>query len=100
MIITSIHYTFASEDAEEAEALFRELRAASVNEPGVIRFEVARSIEDPSVFALWEVYRDRAAFEAHSASEHFHRLVLSGIRRLAQQRSAVNAVPIGESSSK
>lgn len=100
MVITSIHYTFASEDADEAEALFRELRAASVNEPGVVRFEVGRSIDDPSVFALWEVYRDRAAFDAHGASEHFQRLVISGIRPLAQQRSAVSAVPIGESSAK
>lgn len=94
MIVTSIQYTFASKDADRAESLFRELRDASVKEPGVVRFDVARSTEDPNVFALWEVYRDKAAFEAHRASEHFGRLVVKGIRPLAQQRNAVNAAPV------
>src|SRR6476469_6627855 len=94
MIITSIHYTFATDDGDEAEALLRELRDASVKEPGVIRFEVGRSSDDPNVFALWEVYRDGDAAEAHRASEHFERLVVNRIRRLAQERKAVNAIPI------
>jgi quinol monooxygenase YgiN len=46
------------------------------------------------VFALWEVYRDKAAVEAHAASEHFERLVLNRIRPLAKQRDAVTVTPI------
>ena len=68
MIIISIQFTFASKDADTAEALFRELRDASVKEPGVIQFEVGRSHEKPNVFALWEVYRDKDAVDAHRAS--------------------------------
>ena len=94
MIVTSIQYTFALKDADKAESLFRELREASVKEPGVVRFDVARSTDAPNVFALWEVYRDKGAFEAHRESEHFKRLVVNGIRPLAQQRNAVNAAPI------
>ena len=71
MIITSIQFTFASKDADTAESLLRELRDASVKEPGVIQFEVGRSHEKPNVFALWEVYRDKDAVDAHRASEHF-----------------------------
>lgn len=97
MIITSIQYTFDPKDADKAEALFRELRAASIKEPGVIRFEVGRSTEEPNVFALWEVYRDKDAVEAHSASDHFKRLVLNGIRPLARQRSAATVIPLPES---
>ena len=96
MIITSIQYTFALKDADKAESLFRELRAASVKEPGVIQFEVGRSSDDPNVFALWEVYRDKDAADAHRSSEHFKRLVLNGIRPLAQQRRAATVVPINE----
>jgi len=96
MIITSIHYTFASNDAEKAEALFRELRDASVKEPGVIQFEVGRSTDDPNIFALWEVYRDQAASDAHRESEHFKRLVLNGIRPIAQQRNAATVIPLAE----
>ena len=96
MIIASIHFTFASKDADKAESLLRELRDASVKEPGMIQFEVGRSSDDPNVFALWEVYRDKDAVEAHRASEHFKRLVLNGIRPLAQQRNAATVVPINK----
>lgn len=94
MIITSIHYTFNSGDADTAESLLRELRDLAVKEPGVLQFEVGRSNDNPNVFALWEVYRDEAAVAAHRATEHFKRLVLNGVRPLAQQRNAVTGVPI------
>jgi (4S)-4-hydroxy-5-phosphonooxypentane-2,3-dione isomerase len=94
MVIQSIHYTFAPEDGDKAEAILRELRDASRKEEGVVAFEVARSREKPNVFALWEAYRDRAALDAHLATEHFKRLVMNGTRRLAQQRSAETGVPI------
>jgi len=97
MIITSIHYTFASKDADKAEALFRELRDASVKEPGVIQFEVGRSVEEPNMFALWEVYRDQAAGDSHRDTEHFKRLVLNGIRPIAQQRNAATVIPLAKS---
>jgi quinol monooxygenase YgiN len=94
MIIASIHFTFASEDADKVESMLRELRDASVKEPGVVRFEVGRSQEKPNVFALWEVYRDKDAVDAHRASEHFQRLVVNGVRPLAQQRIVEMVVPI------
>jgi (4S)-4-hydroxy-5-phosphonooxypentane-2,3-dione isomerase len=94
MLITSIVYTFAPQDADRVEMMLRELRDASVKEPGMIRFEVGRSQEKPSVFALWEVYRDQDAVTAHRSSEHFQRLVLDGIRPLAQQRNVETVVPI------
>jgi autoinducer 2-degrading protein len=94
MLIQSIHYTFASKDADEAESLFRELRDASRKEAGVIQFDIGRSRENPNVFALWEVYRDQQAIDAHLATEHFQRLVLNGLRALAQDRHMERVVPI------
>ena len=82
-----MHFTFAPEDADKAEALFRELRAASRAEADVIAFEVGRGQEDPNIFALWEVYKDRAAFDAHKATDHYGRLVTNGVRQLAKARS-------------
>src|SRR5438270_12645783 len=96
MIVSAIQFTFAASDADKAEALLRQIRDASIKEPGVVRFDVARSSDDPAVFVLWEVYRDQAAVEAHNASEHFDRLVLNGIRPLARQRTSVTATPIDE----
>ena len=94
MVVQCIHFTFAAENAEKAEAIFRELRDASRKEEGVIGFEVARSQEKPNVFVLWEQYRDNAALEDHMATEHFKRLVLGGARALAQERDAERLVPI------
>ncbi len=96
MIIQSIHFTFAPEDADRAEAILRKLRERSREEDGVISFDVGRSEEKPNVFALWEEYKDKAALESHMASEHFQRLVIHGVRIMAEQRNAVTASPIAE----
>ena len=94
MLVQSIHYTFAPEDGDNVEAILRELQDASRKEAGIVQFEVARSREHPNVFALWEVYRDEAALEAHKETEHFKRLAVNGVRRLAQQRVGEIAAPI------
>jgi quinol monooxygenase YgiN len=94
MLIQSIHFTFRPEDADAAEAMFRELRDASRMEEGVIAFDVARSRDKPNVFALWEQYRDKAAFDAHVGTDHYKRLVLSGLRPLAQQRDGEIVFPL------
>lgn len=94
MLIQAIYFTFAPEDADKAETILRELRDASRKEEGVITFEVARSQEKPNLFALWEAYKDRTALDAHIATEHFKRLVLNGVRPLAQQRDAETVFPI------
>jgi quinol monooxygenase YgiN len=60
----------------------------------VIQFDIGRSRENPNVFALWEVYRDQQAIDAHLATEHFQRLVLNGVRPLALDRQIERVVPI------
>lgn len=94
MLIQSIHFTFAPEDADKAEDLLRELRDESRKEAGVIGFDVCRSEEKPNVFALWEQYTDKAALESHIATEHFQRLVIHGVRIMAKQRNAEMVFPI------
>jgi len=94
MVIQSVHYTVAPEDGDKAEAILRELRDASRTEPGVVTFEIARSAQKPNEFALYEEYRDAAAVEAHTKTDHFDRLVINGIRKLATSRNAVTGPPI------
>jgi quinol monooxygenase YgiN len=94
MLIQSVHFKFAAEDADTAQAMLRELREASRKEEGVVAFDVARSRDKPNVFALWEQYRDGAAFDAHVATEHYQRLVLSGLRPLAQERDGEIVFPL------
>jgi len=44
---------------------------ASVQEPGVARFDVVQQADDPTRFVLVEVYRDAAANVAHKQTEHY-----------------------------
>lgn len=94
MLIQSIVYTFAPEDADKAETMLRELRDLSRKEDGIVTFDVARSKEKPNVFVLWEEYKDQAAIDSHLATEHFKRLGINGIRILAKQRVAEVAIPL------
>jgi autoinducer 2-degrading protein len=45
----------------------------SRKEPGNLRFDVVRSIDSPTRFALYEVYRDEASMLAHQATAHYAR---------------------------
>jgi quinol monooxygenase YgiN len=94
VLIQSIHFTFAPEDADRAQALLHELRDASRQEEGVVGFDVGRSREKPNVFALWEQYRDAEALARHVAAPHYERLVINGVRPLAQQRAGETVYPI------
>ena len=40
-------------------------------EPDCHRFDVATDTSDPEAVLLYELYADRAGFDAHLASEHF-----------------------------
>lgn len=54
------------------EALVRENAAASVrDEPGCRRFDVLSPCDGADRVVLYEIYDDRAAFEAHMESPHF-----------------------------
>jgi (4S)-4-hydroxy-5-phosphonooxypentane-2,3-dione isomerase len=45
--------------------------AESRKEPGNLRFDVLRSIDNPTLYRLYEVYRDEAAVAAHQATPHY-----------------------------
>jgi quinol monooxygenase YgiN len=94
MLIQSIHFTIGPENADRAQAMFKELQELSRREAGVLSFEIGRSRDKPNVFALWEKYRDEAALKAHVESEHFVRLVVNGVRSLARERLAETVFPI------
>jgi autoinducer 2-degrading protein len=89
MLVNAVLYTFPDADADEAERLLRELREASLGEAGVLGYEVCRGADQRGAFVLFETYRDQAALDAHYGTEHFVRLGVNGIRRLATNRTAV-----------
>lgn len=47
--------------------------AASLEEPGIVRFDVLQSADDPTQFQLIEIYRTAEAPAAHKATAHYAR---------------------------
>jgi len=86
MLVNAVFYTFSAAEADRAGQILSELRDLTRKEAGCLRFEVARSNSDPRVFALYEMYTDQAALDAHFSSEHFQRLGINGVRMLAKER--------------
>ena len=48
-------------------------RTSRDEEPGCRQFDVCTDAANPGAIFLYEVYDDRAAFDAHLESEHFKR---------------------------
>jgi autoinducer 2-degrading protein len=71
MIVRAIEVQVKPEKAAAFVAATLENHRASLGEPGVLRFDVLRSAEDPSSFLLYEVYRDEAATQAHKQTAHY-----------------------------
>ena len=54
-----------------AHAVSENGKASLAQEPDCHQFDVCVSPDEPSHFFLYEIYSDRAGFEAHLASPHF-----------------------------
>jgi quinol monooxygenase YgiN len=52
-------------------AMIDNARASREREPGCRQFDVCADPAEPARIFLYEVYDDRAAFDAHLASPHF-----------------------------
>ena len=71
MIVRAIEVQVKPERAAEFIAATLENHRNSLREPGVLRFDVLQSAEDPASFLLYEVYRDEAATQAHKQTAHY-----------------------------
>ncbi|MDA0350697.1 MAG: putative quinol monooxygenase [Chloroflexi bacterium] len=61
-------------EAEMRAALEKMVAAVSTNEPGVPKYELHTSDEDPTVFYFYEQYDSEDASAAHGASDHMKQL--------------------------
>ena len=62
-------------NAAERERFLQAIEADAIGseryEPGCLRFNVLRDQQDPNIYYFFEVYRDEATLEAHSAAPHY-----------------------------
>lgn len=69
IVVVSVHVVQSGIEAFERATL--ENARASLQEPGIARFDVLQDRDDPSRFQLIEVYRDEGAVAAHKGTPHY-----------------------------
>jgi len=52
-------------------AMLEDARGSVANEPGCLRFDVIQDEQNANRIYLYEVYRDKSAFDAHTQTPHF-----------------------------
>jgi (4S)-4-hydroxy-5-phosphonooxypentane-2,3-dione isomerase len=74
MYVVIVDFRIKSECVAEFMALMLEnARASRETEPGCRQFDVCVDPKEETSIFLYEVYDDRAAFDAHLAAAHFKR---------------------------
>jgi autoinducer 2-degrading protein len=58
-------------------------------EPGNVRFDVSRCVDDPNRFLLYEAYRTTEDFKAHQQTQHYFRWRNAVTDWMAQPRQGV-----------
>ena len=71
MLVVHVHVHVKPEDIAAFEAATLANARASVQEPGIARFDVVQQADDPARFVLVEVYRTSAAPAAHKETAHY-----------------------------
>jgi len=72
MYVVTVEFVVQPEQAGRfRDGIVANARASRDAEPGCRQFDVCGSPGDPATIFLYEVYADRAAFDAHLASPHF-----------------------------
>ena len=71
MLIVHVHVQVKPESVEEFRLATIENARASVQEPGIARFDVVQHQDDPNRFVLIEVYRTPDAAAAHKETAHY-----------------------------
>jgi quinol monooxygenase YgiN len=71
MLIVHVHVQVKPECVEVFKAATLANARASVQEPGIARFDVCQQADDPTRFVLVEVYRTPEAPAAHKTTAHY-----------------------------
>ena len=73
MLVVHVHVRIRPEDLEAFLAETQRNAAASLEEPGVRRFDVLQDEGDAGHLVLNEVYVDQSAADAHKQTAHYAR---------------------------
>lgn len=89
MLVVHVHVHVKPDCVEAFETATAENARASVQEPGIARFDVVRQKDDPTRFVLVEVYRDEEAPARHKETAHYATWRDTVAEMMAEPRSSV-----------
>jgi quinol monooxygenase YgiN len=71
MLIVHVHVRVKAEFVEAFKEITLANARASIQEPGIARFDVNQQHDDPTRFVLVEAYRNSDAPAAHKETKHY-----------------------------
>ena len=71
MHVVCIHVHVKPENRDDFVQASLENARNTIREPGNLRFDVIRQVDDPNRFMLYEVYKDEAGMAAHKETAHY-----------------------------
>lgn len=87
MLIMIVNIQIKPDRIEAFRAATLENARNSIQEPGIVRFDVLQQTDDPARFVLCEVYRDAAGPPAHKEQPHYHAWLAKVDGMFAEPRS-------------
>ena len=94
MLIVQVHVSVKPESVEAFRQATIENARASIQEPGIARFDILEQQDDATRFVLIEVYRSPEAAAAHKETAHYvkWRDAVADMMAEPRQRATFNAV--------
>jgi quinol monooxygenase YgiN len=89
MLIVHVQVRVKPECVEAFKTACVENARQSVKEPGIARFDVVQSIEEPTRFVLVEVYRTAEAAGQHKSTGHYQKWRDTVATMIAEPRTSV-----------
>jgi (4S)-4-hydroxy-5-phosphonooxypentane-2,3-dione isomerase len=71
MLVVLVHCHIKPEHIDAFQAASLENARNSVQEPGIVRFDVIQQDDDPTRFVLVEIYRSAEAPVQHKETQHY-----------------------------
>ncbi len=92
LLVVHVHVRVKPECIGDFKAATIENARASLQEPGIARFDVVQQDDDPSRFVLVEAYRDPDAPAAHKETAHYRKWRDTVEGMMAEPRRSVRYV--------
>ncbi len=94
MLIVHVHVHVKPAAVEAFKTATVANATASVQEPGIARFDVIQQLDDPSRFVLIEIYPTAAAAGAHKETVHYATWRDTVAPLMAEPRTSVKFAPV------